>query len=304
MSKNVKKIIGKAAPIAAAFIPGMQPLAAAAIGAGAGALSGGGLKGALLGGATGGLGNALGAGGVLSDTMVGRAVSGLQDSLSDTILGRGLSTVGKSLGSNMIPGTPGINPNAGAGTFGNLTDYIKPVSQALGGYQQYQTQKKNEDLLLDAQRKAEVAMRPYSEMGLAAQQQLSGNLAKGFDPNEVYNDPGYKVRLSEGENALQRALAASGMGASGAALKAAQQYGQDFASNEVGNAYERWLGQNQQLAGVGGSGYNAASNLGGIYDTMGDIRANANTAKTNTINKTLQAILSGRGALDEEEEQL
>lgn len=57
--KGVKKIakpLAALAPIAASFIPGVGPLAAAAIGAGSGLLSGKGLKGALMGGVTGALG--------------------------------------------------------------------------------------------------------------------------------------------------------------------------------------------------------------------------------------------------------
>jgi hypothetical protein len=57
--KGVKKIakpLASLAPIAASFIPGVGPLAAAAIGAGSGLLSGKGIKGALMGGVTGALG--------------------------------------------------------------------------------------------------------------------------------------------------------------------------------------------------------------------------------------------------------
>lgn len=56
------KILGTVAPIALSFIPGLGPLASAAIGAAGGALSGGGLKGALIGGA----GGFIGGGGISS----------------------------------------------------------------------------------------------------------------------------------------------------------------------------------------------------------------------------------------------
>lgn len=61
---KVFKVIKKAAPIAAMFIPGLGPIASAALGAGLGAAGGGGLKGALLGGA----GGYVGAGGMLGGT--------------------------------------------------------------------------------------------------------------------------------------------------------------------------------------------------------------------------------------------
>lgn len=54
-------------------------------------------------------------------------------------------------------------------------------------------------------------------------------------------DPGYQFRLSEGLKALDRQAAARGGLISGGALKAAQRYGQDYASGEYGNAYNRAL---------------------------------------------------------------
>lgn len=295
MSKNVKKILGKAAPLAS-LIPGVGPLGAAAIGAAGGALSGGGLKGALIGGATGALGSSLGAGGALADTVVGRAVGGISNSLSDTLLGRGVKALGSSI-------TQGINPNAGSGSFGSIKNYINPISTAISGYQQYQTEKDVEDEILRGQRQAAGALQPYSEAGLAATQRLSQNLEQGFNPGDLASDPGYQFRLSQGQKGLERSLSASGLGSSGAALKAAQEYGQGMASQEYADAYNRWLQQNAQLSGVSGSGQQAAQGLGDIYATSGAAKGAALSNRSNIINKTLSQILSGRGALEEEEQQ-
>lgn len=75
---KVFKVVKKAAPIAAAFIPGVGPLAAAAIGAGLGAAGGGGLKGALLGGAGGyiGAGGAFGGTGSVGTQILGAGAKG------------------------------------------------------------------------------------------------------------------------------------------------------------------------------------------------------------------------------------
>lgn len=141
MGSSIGKILGTIAPIAAAFIPGIGPLAAAAIGAGSGLISGGGLKGALLGGVTGGLGAGLGSqiggsilgeaaseagsralGGALTGGVAGLASGGdaksallgaglggaggyaLGGGLNDTILGRTVSGIGDSIdsGSNSL----------------------------------------------------------------------------------------------------------------------------------------------------------------------------------------------------------
>ena len=52
-------------------------------------------------------------------------------------------------------------------------------------------------------------------------------------------DPGYQFRMQEGMKAINASAAAKGGLQSGAALKAAQQYGQGLASQEYGNAYAR-----------------------------------------------------------------
>ena len=86
-------------------------------------------------------------------------------------------------------------------------------------------------------------------------------------------DPGYGFRLSEGLKALERGAAARGGLISGNALKAAQRYGQDVASQEFGNAYNRLAG----LANIGPAaagvmntlGQQYATGAGNIYGAMG-----------------------------------
>ena len=98
------KILKVVAPIALNFIPGVGPLAAAAVGAGLGATGGGGLKGALLGGALGGLGagGAGGAGAKLGSSVLGSAVSPrLAQALGSAALGAGASA---ALGGNPLTG--------------------------------------------------------------------------------------------------------------------------------------------------------------------------------------------------------
>lgn len=55
------------------------------------------------------------------------------------------------------------------------------------------------------------------------------------------NDPGYAFRLQQGQQAIERGAAASGGAFSGGTLKALTRYGQDYASNEYGNVYNRAL---------------------------------------------------------------
>lgn len=89
-------------------------------------------------------------------------------------------------------------------------------------------------------------------------------------------DPSYQFRLGEGLKALDRQAAARGGLISGGALKAAQRYGQDFASTEFGNAYNRLAG----LAGVGQTATGAMSNAAGTYGAnAGNLMTSAGAAR-------------------------
>lgn len=105
------------------------------------------------------------------------------------------------------------------------------------------------------------------------------------------NDPGYQFRLQQGEQALERGAAASGGAFSGGTLKALQRYGQDYASNEYSNVYNRALqGYNTNFTNA----YNAY-NLNTQTGLQGyQTRFNTyNTNQTNAYNRL--AALSGTG---------
>lgn len=92
---------------------------------------------------------------------------------------------------------------------------------------------------------------------------------------------GYTSRLKEGMGALNAGYFGGGIGQSGAAVKAALRYGQDYASGEFGK-YLGYLG-NQQ--GVGFSGASALAGVSqGFADRLSDISQNgANTASQAAI---------------------
>ena len=103
-----------------------------------------------------------------------------------------------------------------------------------------------------------------------------GNMLRDFTMADYQADPGYAFRLQEGLKGLDRQAAARGGMISGAALKAAQRYGQDMASQEYQNAYNRY-NQNRQirynaLTGQQELGAIAVNQLGGAarnYATQG-----------------------------------
>jgi hypothetical protein len=74
------------------------------------------------------------------------------------------------------------------------------------------------------------------------------------------NDPGYAFRLASGEQALQRGAAAGGGAFSGGTLAALTRYGQDYASNEYQNVYNRALGTYNTNVTTGLNAYNTQLN--------------------------------------------
>lgn len=90
---------------------------------------------------------------------------------------------------------------------------------------------------------------PFYRAGVDSLQTLTRNLPQlstGYDPTKVQQDPGYQFGLAEGQKALERSLAARGMGVSGAALKAAGRYGNDYATTKTGEYFNRDQAAKQQ----------------------------------------------------------
>lgn len=107
-----------------------------------------------------------------------------------------------------------------------------------------------------------------------------GSLAKSFSLSDFTKDPAYDFRLSEGEKALNRSAASKGGLLSGAASKALGEYGQNFASNEYNNAYNRF-NTNQgnlynRLAGIANSGMGATNTGIQSAQTYADNTSNIN----------------------------
>jgi hypothetical protein len=116
-------------------------------------------------------------------------------------------------------------------------------------------------------------MPPQSGFGGQTAQQAAGNAFDIFR-----NSTGYQFRLGEGMNALNSGYAGAGVLQSGDALIKANEYGQNFASNEFGN-YMGYLG-NQQGVGLGGA--SALAGVGQNYvNTISNNNNNAGTAQAN-----------------------
>jgi hypothetical protein len=109
------------------------------------------------------------------------------------------------------------------------------------------------------ERQAELS-EPWRQAGETALNRLVP-LATEYTPfgmQQFQQDPGYGFRMSEGMKALERSAAARGGLMSGATMKGIQRFGQDLASQEYQNAFNRYQAERtarlaplQSLAGVG-----------------------------------------------------
>ena len=139
---------------------------------------------------------------------------------------------------------------------------------------------------------------PFYQAGLKALPAYSqgvmpgGNLVRPFAESDFKADPGYGFRMSEGLKTIDRSAAARGGLLSGATLKGVQRYGQDLASQEYQNAYNRYTGdqatQRNALASLTGFAPTASSAI-----QSGNVAYGTNAA--NLASNTANA-MAGAGA--------
>jgi hypothetical protein len=92
-----------------------------------------------------------------------------------------------------------------------------------------------------------------------------GEFNRDFSLADFQRDPGYQFRMDQGSNALQSSAAARGGLLNGGSLKALDRYGQDYASGEYSNAYNRFNNDRTQrfnrLASLAGTGQTATRDV-------------------------------------------
>lgn len=105
-----------------------------------------------------------------------------------------------------------------------------------------------------------------------------GSLMRDFSMADFEADPGYQFRMDEGTRAVEGGAAARGGLLSGAAQKALQKYGQGMASQEYGNAFNRFTGQQtnkyNRLAGIVNTGQGATNQVSNAAGQFGQQQAN------------------------------
>ena len=148
---------------------------------------------------------------------------------------------------------------------------------------------------LDMYNQNVVRQQPYVQAGLGSLNALQQGLAPGgqftqtFKPSDMQLDPSYQFRLNQGSQNLNASAAARGLLGSGQNLKDITDYGQQSASQEYQNAFNRYQTNQGNLynrlsgmatmsqnaaAGVGNQGMQVASNM--AQNTMAGVGASSN----------------------------
>lgn len=165
-----------------------------------------------------------------------------------------------------VPGTPGVSDEAG----------------------------------LNAAVQAAMAQDQAAQQAYQAERQAPGfgKYARDFGMEDFQQDPGYAFRMSEGLKALDRQAAARGGLISGAALKGAQRFGQNEASQEYMNAFNRYQtnrsNQLQPLESLMRTSQTSANTLG---TAAGNYAQGAGEAYMGAGNARASGYMSGANAL-------
>lgn len=161
----------------------------------------------------------------------------------------------------------GLQQSAAAG------DQAKAIESA--GQQAAQSTQQAADIQRQLFERQVALQEPWRQAGIGALNKLIP-LSQEYTPfgmQQFQQDPGYAFRMSEGMKELERSAARRGGLLSGATLKGIQRFGQDLASQEYQNAFNRYgiererrLNPLQSLAGVGQT---SANQLGGYAGQLG-----------------------------------
>jgi hypothetical protein len=151
-------------------------------------------------------------------------------------------------------------------------------------------------------------LEPYRNVGYTALGDITERMPFftsqfGDEQMEQYLDPSMEFRRRLGEQTTARMLNVGGGAISGNTLRGLEEFGQNLASTEYGNAFNRFLNERTNIyntlaniAGMGQGAVNtgveasqqAASNLGQLAAGQGQVQAAGTVGATNALTGALQ----------------
>lgn len=150
-----------------------------------------------------------------------------------------------------------------------------------------QQQQATDAAIAEQRRQYDQTREDYSQYRVAggnALTQLESDINAPTTAADVMSDPGYQFGLEQGQQAIDRKVAAMGGRVSGAAIKAAARFGVGAATSGYGAAYQRKQDRLNRLAAIanisqtattGGAtfGQNSTNNTAGLISSQGDANA-------------------------------
>ena len=172
-------------------------------------------------------------------------------------------------------------------------------AQAYGSSKASKAAKKGQDQAVAEQRRQYDQTRadyaPWRAAGESALARLTAEMS-GSGPSTAFKaTPGYEWRRDEGLKAVERSAAARGRLMSGAPWKALQDRGDNVASAEYGD----WWNRNAGLAGIGQAatnataqaGQGAANEISRAYQVGGNARASSYANAGSAVNQGLSGVM-------------
>lgn len=135
-------------------------------------------------------------------------------------------------------------------------------------------------------------IQPYLGAGTSALSRLQA--VNDGNYTDFYNAPDYKAALEQGNQALTRSAAARGALRSGGTDVDLLKYGQNMASQQLGNYRSNLmglaqLGQNSAV-GAGQMGQQSANAISGLYGQQGQAAANGAIGSANAMSNGLSGL--------------
>ncbi|MGL5720654.1 MAG: hypothetical protein ACRCYP_07710, partial [Alphaproteobacteria bacterium] len=128
--------------------------------------------------------------------------------------------------------------------------------------------------------------RPFNGAALANDAGYQ-DVARDFSLSDFQADPGYQFRMQQGAEALQNSAAARGNLMGGDTGRALMEYGQNFASNEFQNAFQRYQQNRQFRSGAYQDAFNRNSaergNAYNVFNRERDFAANERNTRYNQL---------------------
>lgn len=138
-------------------------------------------------------------------------------------------------------------------------------------------------------RQLAASQNPQTNQGQAGFGDLTKQSTAFSKPFNFEADPGYAFREAEGMRGINNSAAARGGVLSGAALKAASKYNQNFASNEYGNSFNRYQTENTNQFNRDTTNqtnsFNRLASIAGVGQTAANQTASAGQNMANNVSQ-------------------